>query len=278
MPSVPRDLYARHAWRGAVAAASLNAAGMPLEVVLGRAVRGMPWWPPALSGAVGAALLVLLLLRRRTATTGFSAVVYSLNIAVILVALWITSGHYATAEGTWIPFQANKLGALASAMLAPGLGVGLGTIFAFVAMVLVRYQTFVPEIQSRLPIGEPWLILFYGLFSVVLLVYRVRSYELERERARVWAEAAMLERMAMTFRALRDYANTPLQTIEICAGMIRERSADLEPILERMDRAVARLVELSRVFTAYEANRKWTRRDVSFDPNPLLPSRRPRLR
>ena len=49
---------------------------------------------------------------------------FLLNNAVILVALWITSGAYAAAPGRWIPFQANKLGALAAAVLAPDLVTG----------------------------------------------------------------------------------------------------------------------------------------------------------
>ena len=92
---------------------------------MARNVPGMPLWPALMSSATGVVLAIVLLAHRRRPTIRLSMAVFMLNNAVILVALWITSGAYAAAPGRWIPFQANKLGALAAAVLSPDLVSGI---------------------------------------------------------------------------------------------------------------------------------------------------------
>src|SRR5688572_15432758 len=106
---------------------------MPGDFFLAHEIPNMPWYPSALSALVGVGLLVLLLIHRQGATVRFCSVVFLVNTVVMLVALWITSGYWATAD-EWTPFQANKLGALAVALLAPELSVGLVAIAGFAAM------------------------------------------------------------------------------------------------------------------------------------------------
>ena len=211
--TLPRDLGATHAWRGAFVAATLNAVAMPGDFLLARDIPNMPWYPSAVSALVGVGLLVVLLIRRQRATVRLGSVVFLVNTVAILVALWITSGYWAAADKSWTPFQANKLGALAVALLAPKLGVGLASIAGFAATAVGKFYVLDPGIQRRFPVGEPWVILFYALFGSVLLAYRLRGVTLERETLRLQAEAAAAEQLARTFLRLRDYANTPIQTI-----------------------------------------------------------------
>lgn len=265
----PRDLSVAHAWRGALVAATLNAIGMPGDFLLARDVPNMPWYPSVLSAIVGVGLIVLLLIRRERATVRLGSIAFLINTAVILVALWITSGYWAAAEKAWTPFQANKLGAMAAALLAPDLSVGLVAIAGFTTMPIGKYYVLDPEIRSRFPIGEPWLMLLYALFSGVLLAYRLRSMALERKTVRLQAETDAIEQLARTMLRLRDYANTPLQTIVFTAKLMRERHPELERDLGRLDRAVARLMELSRRVTRYDTAHRWIPGEESLDPAKL---------
>src|SRR6266487_922827 len=52
--TLPRDLAARHAWRGAVIADGLNAVAMPGDLFLARDITNMPWYPSTISALVGA--------------------------------------------------------------------------------------------------------------------------------------------------------------------------------------------------------------------------------
>ena len=260
-----RDLAARRAWQGAFCAAFLNAVGMSADFLLARAVPTMPIYPYAMSVLVGIGLIVFLLIRRPRATVRLCSAVFLVNIVAILVALWITSGYWATTGRTWTPFQANKLGALAVAVLAPQLVVGLASIAGFAATAVGKFYFLDPEIQRGFPVGEPWFVLIYALFGAVLLIYRLRGMALEREMQRVQAEAAAAERLARTFLRLRDYTNTPVQTIVFTIELLRAKTRDLKPILDRLERAVEKLTELSRVLTSYENAHKWSPGDESLD-------------
>jgi hypothetical protein len=259
------DLAARHAWRGAFAAAVLNAAGMSADFLLARAVPTMPIYPYAMSVLVGIGLIVFLLIRRPRATVRLGSAVFLVNMVAMLVALWITSGYWATTGRAWTPFQANKLGALAVSLLAPQLGVGLASIAGFAAMAIGKFYFLDPEIQRGFPVGEPWLILIYALFAGVLLIYRLRGLALEREMLRIQAEAAAAEQLARTFLRVSDYSNTPIQTIAFTTELLRAKTHDLKPTLDRLDRAVEKLTELSHALTLYEDAHKWSPGDESLD-------------
>ena len=259
------DLAARHAWRGAFAAAVLNAAGMSADFLLARAVPTMPIYPYAMSVLVGIGLIAFLLIRRPRATVRLGSAVFLVNMVAMLVALWITSGYWATTGRAWTPFQANKLGALAVSLLAPQLGVGLASIAGFAAMAIGKFYFLDPEIQRGFPVGEPWLILIYALFAGVLLIYRLRGLALEREMLRIHAEAAAAEQLARTFLRVSDYSNTPIQTIAFTTELLWAKTHDLKPTLDRLDRAVEQLTELSHALTRYEDAHKWSPGDESLD-------------
>jgi len=263
--TVSGDLPTRHAWRGAFAAAALNAVGMSVDFVLARDIPTMPVYPYAVSALVGVGVIVFLLIRRQRATVRLGSAVFLVNTIAILVALWITSGHWATTGSTWTPFQANKLGTLAVAMLAPQLGVGLASIAGFAAITIGKYYFLDPDIQRGFPMGEPWFILVYALFASVLLVTRLRGMALEREVLRVQAEAAAAEHLARTFVRLRHYTNTPIQTIAFTTELLRAKSHGLEPILDRLGRAVDKLTTLSHALAGYENALKWSPGDESLD-------------
>ena len=259
------DLATRHAWRGAFAAAALNAVGMSVDFFLSRDISTMPTYPYALSALIGIGLIVFLLIRRQRATVRLGSAAFLTNTVAILAALWITSGYWATTGRTWTPFQANKLGTLAVAMLAPQLVVGVVSIAGFAATAVGKFYFLDPDIQRGFPVGEPWFVLIYALFGAVLLIYRLRGMALEREMLRVQAEAAAAERLARTFLRLRDYTNTPVQTIVFTIELLRAKTRDLKPILDRLERAVEKLTELSRVLTSYENAHKWSPGDESLD-------------
>jgi hypothetical protein len=268
IPALALELpESRYAWRGSLVACVLNAVGMPLDIMMARGIPNMPAWPPLMSSAAGLVLVSVLVARRRHPTIRLARTVFLLNTAVILVALWITSGAYAAAPGKWIPFQANKLGALAAGVLAPDLATGLISIGGFAGMALLRYAALPGWQQQRFPIGEPWTISIYAVFAIAMLGYRVHSIALSRRMLRVRTEFIATQRLAKTFLSLRDFTNTPLQTIELAAAIIRNRSPELGPVLDRIDRSLDRLYRLNHAFSVYESQLAWTEEDTSPDAN-----------
>jgi hypothetical protein len=259
------DLAARRAWQGAFAAAFLNAVGMPIDFFLARDIPTMPTYPYALSVLVGIGLVVFLLIRRQRATVRLASAVFLINTSAILVALWITSGYWAMTGRAWTPFQANKLGALAVAMLAPQLGVGLASIAGFAAMAIGKFYFLAPDIHRGFPVGEPWFILIYALFGAVLLIYRLRGMALERKMLRAQAEAMAAGQLARTFLRVRNYTNTPIQTIAFATELLRATNHDPKPTLDRLERAVNKLKECSHLLSSYEDAHAWSRGDESLE-------------
>ena len=259
------ELAAKRAWQGAFSAAFLNAMGMSVDFLLARDIPTMPVYPYAMSVLVGIGLLVFLLIRRPRATVRLASAVFLANIIAILMALWITSGYWATTGSAWTPFQANKLGALAVAMLAPQLGVGLVSIAGFAAIAIGKFYVLDPEIHRGFPVGEPWFILIYALFGAVLLIYRLRGMVLERNMLRAQAEAIAAGQLARTFMRVRNYTNTPIQTIAFTTELLRAKTHDLKPILDRLERAVDKLTECSRLLGSYENAHTWSRGDESLE-------------
>jgi len=237
-------------------AAALNAVGMPLDFVFAREVPNMPFYPSALSSLTGVGLIAVLWTRRRRASVRLGSSIFLLNTFVMLAALWITSGYWASTRA-WTPFQANKLGALAVPLVAPELRVGLVSIAGFAGTAIAKFYVLDPEIQRRLPIGEPWFVLIFAIFGAVLLVYRLRGLAFERDVLRLQAEAAAAEHLARDFLRLRDYANTPIQTIVFATELMRLRHPDLQPIFVRLDGATKKLMELSRALKSYESMHDW---------------------
>ena len=259
------DLAAKHAWRGAFVAAALNATGMSIDFLLARDLPTMPIYPYAMSTLVSVGIIVFLLVRRQAATVRLGSAAFLANMAAILVALWITSGYWASSGRAWTPFQANKLGILAVPMVAPQLAAGLASIAGLTVIAIGKFYFLDPEFHRGFPVGEPWFILIYALFGSVLLVYRLRGLALEREMLRVQAEAAAADRLARTFVRLRNYTNTPLQTIAFTIELLRANTHGLKATLDRLERAVDKLTEVSNALTRYEDAHKWSPGDESLD-------------
>jgi phosphoglycerate-specific signal transduction histidine kinase len=87
---------------------------------------------------------------------------------------------------------------------------------------------------------------------------------------RVRTESIATQRMARTFLALRDFTNTPLQTIELTSHLVRARCPEMGPVLDRIDRSISRLYRLNRALAVYESRIDWTPDDLSPDPALLM--------
>jgi hypothetical protein len=187
----------------------------------------------------------------------------------------VTSTAYASSGLPWVPFQANKLGSLAVALLTPQAWAGLLSIAAFSGSAILRFATLPAPVQQHLAYGEPAASIAYGIFGCALLLYRLRQVGAEEAMLRVQLEAAALDQLAHTYLAVRDLANTPLQTIELGVALLRIRPTDRADTLAAMARALARLRELNQLLVIHKAHVRWRPGDESFDPAESLVPRRP---
>jgi hypothetical protein len=245
------DLRSRTAWRGAFTACLLNALGTPLDWVIGRNVPGMPWWPPFASSAAGVMLALVLFAKRHEVSERSSSLAFIVNTACIVTSLWLTATVYAHRVPNWVPYQANELGALASAFLTPSLWSGLVAVALFSGSAILHYLLLPVELQARF-FAEPWATLTYGMFGAALVAYNVHRQEAEAALQLARAQSAAVERLAAASLAIRDLASTPFQTMALAVENLRIRCPGAQAQLDVIARALERLNTLRSVLRRYE--------------------------
>lgn len=237
----------RNAWRGAIVASLLNALGTPIDVVIGLRVPGTPWLPGILASAVGVFLAAILHARRHDPPPArISSLLFCVNTAVIVWAISISGQHYA--DVGLMPFQANKLGVFAVALLAPEAWAGLASILAYTLAALVQgalMQRADSEGVSNVAVYEPWATLVFGGFAIVLLGYRLRRIVYERTLLRAEASAHAARRIAELSLWVRDLANSPIQTLTFEVALLRSGAPATAERLDRVQRAIDRLHDLN---------------------------------
>ncbi len=241
----------RAARRSGAYSSALNTGGMALEWLIEGRLSGGARWPIVLSASVGVMLLGLLGAARRLPRPRLGSATFLINAASVMFVLWRSHRRLSTG-GRWIPFEANKLGAVTVALLAPRAWLGLTGIAGYTGTALAQYLGLPRPLRARLSVAEPWATLAYGAFATVLLGYRLRTLALERAMAEGRARATAWRHLGRASLTLQDLANTPLQTLELCLAMLRRRAVVPPALLERMERAVARLRGLGDGLSRYE--------------------------
>ena len=188
--------------------------------------------------------------------------VFTLLAVIFLPAIFVSEARGAElghARDPLVPLQFLMLGVAA---LAPGraplgatiLGLVVASSIAFWSWLQVEHP--VPETH-----GEPWMTIVYAGVAATLLALRVRRRAMMQDLATARAERDALARVARLCLAVRDQANTPLQTLEISTVLLG-RMPDATPLTPRMSRALARLRDLLGLFAVTE---RW-RHTADIDP------------
>jgi hypothetical protein len=227
-----------------------------------------PLWPSAMASAVGALVVLILFATRRHTTTRLTSALFLLNSASVTAAFALTDPVVVQQSPLWAPFQAEKLGALVAALLAPSFFTGVITILGHVLTPLIQLQTFAPEIRQHFAQAEPWTVVAFGVVAILLLGFRFARARLEDKVVAAEAEVRATRDLAQKIMAIKDRLNSPLQTLDIGMALLRPRGAadpELADLVERLDRAVASLATTSRALAKYEPMLGSDRRTLSFD-------------
>jgi hypothetical protein len=226
----------------------LAAIGLLLNAVFWKTVMGRMFWGAVASVAVSSVLFAVLFVLRSRPREWIGTSALLLNNTVAVAALWVSDDLLWQTSASWTPFDVQRLAALTMALLAPPrIWLGVFTIAQPTAASLAEYWLLNPNARARLPINALWIAAVYGVFAFALYAHLLRAREMERRAARAQADRLAMERFTQMLLALRDLANTPLQTMELTMGMLRAKGAGDPRLLElvgRLDRACKRLVRM----------------------------------
>jgi signal transduction histidine kinase len=262
------------AWSMTAVACGLNAVGMVLERFLEQLAPGIPSWPTLMGAAVGLALLATIALIRGRVPERVASYIFVLNNTAVVVVLWVTDRYYAIQSESWPPFQANKLGVMTVALLAPSLWAGLVSIASLAGAAVLEFLLAPRGTSARFGLAEPWTTAVFAVFAVVLLGQRLYWLRREQALAQRDTERSVLERLARVSMAVRDLANTPLQTIRLSSALLRARAPELATPIERIERATQRLAALGATFSKEAETVEREHPELSFDALATLRSER----
>jgi hypothetical protein len=130
-------------------------------------------------------------------------------------------------------------------------------ISLFIGSALLHHVMLAEALRARMSAGEPVGVIAYGLFALVVLGFKQRGYVLRGELEHERSEKMALERVARLSLALRDLANTPVQTLELVRQRLLTDDPQLRLQAERMGRALERLRRLNDILAPYQSSVIW---------------------
>jgi len=260
-----RPFEMRRSFRVTVAAAALSSVGMALDLTFWRIrMHGPPPWH-LVSMAVSASVIAVIFASRKTGKPWIASVLFVLNNLVAEIAIWRASTPLALWAMGWAPFQAEKLGLVTVAVLAPpDPWAGAISIVIFAGSAFAHYASFDPVVRARL-LAEPWTTSIYSVFAIFLYAYRLHAVRMARKMAESLSAKRSLEHVSRMLLAVRDFSNTPLQTLYLTTELLKARQGDQAELLDRMDRSLSRLRELNEIMSQYEAQAGWPHGAESLD-------------
>jgi len=225
-------------------------------------------WYVSLGAMIGYVLAAFALPRAFVSVGWFTAIFLGAS-GIILAAGSVDTQQMAESGLSAIsaPFVAPKLVALVVGMVAPQ-PVWAGYLVIGVSTIVPVLQT---QISSEVIRGgftdvEPWLTLIYTMCGFFIFRYRMKSIERKAELIRLESERKALNELNHIFLALRDFTNSPLQSVEFVASLLELNEINREDAAKHLRIFLAELDKLNHVLNTYGANRVWSTSDVSFDP------------
>lgn len=211
-------------------------------------------------------LMLGMAIHRRPPRVAVGNLLFLLCLVPTGAMVWLIDEGRAMEGLRWVPYEPTKLSAVSLALMAPPTWwVGVVAILMFIGSGLVHQIVLSEVIRSRMASAEPWGLIAYGVFALVLLFFQHRRHVLQRELEHERTERLALEKVADVALALRDLANTPTQTIELIRHELARHDERTAVLAGHMRRALDQLVRLSDLLARYAQAVTWTKRPTSFD-------------
>jgi hypothetical protein len=226
-------------------------------------------WPmPPIRGAhvlLGAATLAFIGARRRQLSPRAIKTAYLAVVLPLLLVFWIGEVVYLHSGRSFAPFFGTKLAMLLVALLAPTLRIGTFLLIGFAVETVPLWYLYNMGSSAHVSASEPWATMSFGALSLVMLLFRAHHDRVARaaEEERVRAQA--LEELAKVLLAIRDIANTPIQTLGAAVELLRIHGDGDPVVLDAMERALARLRLCTRPLAGYDEHVRWERIGGSLD-------------
>jgi len=181
---------------------------------------------------------------RRVLSARACDIAFAIVVAPFLVGIWLPQTYDLQHGRLFEPMLAHHFLMLGIAVVAPSTRSGTVWLLVFTAHALVLGYTLSLGVATPSLEREPWFTLFFGAIAGMLLYARVRRHDLEQRLAASEERARTLAQVSQVLLALRDRANTPLQTLQVAISLLEPEVETDDPRVILMRRAVARLTAI----------------------------------
>lgn len=177
-----------------------------------------------------------------------ASIIFGVNVIPVYFMLYSSGLLYSAQQKIWTPFEPHELSCLTIAILAPPNPIiGVTAILLLPALAVFQYLNFSPELTSRMS-AHPYLApIAFGVFSVILYFFRLRGIRIADLVAKQEAEAEMAKTLTRTILAIKDMANSPIQSLTLDAETLRRRHPENLAIAKRIERSTIQLRNLNRI-------------------------------
>lgn len=205
-------------------------------------------------GVLALALAGVLWRLRARASLVTCEVLYVVATVPFLIGTWLPQICDLEAGRLSEPLLAHHFLLLGIAVSAPSLRTGALMIGVFVVHALALGHVLAANAGASPTLAhEPWFTLLFGVIAGLLAFTRARRRDAEVRLLVAEQRARVLSQVSGVLLALRDRANTPLQTLEVAIALLEQDAAIADdPRLALMRRALARLIAIQHTLVAGE--------------------------
>ncbi len=225
--------------------------------------------------ASGVATLIWVPRLRAPLSDSAATLLFALNLVPVYAALWISEAVLASRGTLWVPFQPHGLSSLTIAILTPPIRrVGVPTILLPAILAALQFETFSGDQQALLPpnsLYEPWVS---AIFAEVLYFYKLHTFRIADFAAARETEAQLMRKTTRTILAIKDLANSPIQSLTVDAEILKELHPEDSPVARRIGKSAFQLRQLNRILDEYLRGNGGIVVEPSIDPREELSKER----
>lgn len=266
-------------WRSSLILAVTTAVAAGVLALGHMNIPGLSLWQDLQLLLVSTSLAGLLVFWCRRPNAVLCRIAFLAVVASAIVAMTVNQ-HLLAESRRLFPFMGHKAMLVAIALIARSRSLGL---IAIGAVTLAGTLQALASGGTTAAVGsEPLLTCLFAVIAVVMLLLRSRGHSAERALVLARADTTAAQHLASTFLAIRDLANTPLQTLVLAIGVLERRHGTESELVGGMKRALEQLQRLNEVLVTAELDLRADSPHLdAFDPwqeldKRLAPQNRPR--
>jgi hypothetical protein len=210
-------------------------------------LKSLPMWPYAMTALLSFLFWIYLLAKIEVAAkhSRFFTVT-ALSLALVVATFQNINMPY-----IGVPYQAflgHKFIALVTGIVAPSL-YWYGLILIGLCGIIPPLTVFfiVPiDLRHLILPPEPWASIITAFIGAIIFYHRNLELKYELTAMEAIYAKRIAEHRAATFIAIRDLVSTPLQTLILAAGILREKYPQAANDIDRIDASVNKMLELRK--------------------------------